>query len=96
MFKPFFWWRFRRRRRRGLLKFPKVLAEEPTSERRSRVENGERDFEIPYASASPLATGGGAAKTFISRAPYRQLRRLFSSKFRSYVFYIYPRYETHK
>ena len=42
----------------------KVLAAEPTSERRSREENGERDFEIPpvpppklyFALAIPPAT----------------------------------------
>ena len=92
MFKPFFWWRFRRRRRRGLLKFPKVLAEEPTSERRSRVENGERDYTIRFGFAA--CNWRLRRQNSISRAPYRQLRRLFSSKFRSYVFY--PRYETHK
>ena len=49
----------------------KVLAAEPTSERRSREENRECDFE------SPLVSGGSAAKTlFRERLQYRQLRRL--------------------
>ena len=60
----------------------KVLVAEPTSERRGREENGERDFEIPpvFLAASPLASRSSTTKTLIPRAPYRQLRRLRNSQ----------------
>ena len=56
-------WRYCKRTRN------KVLAAEPTSERRSREENGEWVF----LAASPLASGGSAAKI---------LRNLSTGRFR--------------
>ena len=56
----------------------KVLAAEPTSEHRSREENGERDFVFLSISRGFAArSGGSAAKTlFRVRFQYRQLSRL--------------------
>ena len=55
----------------------KVLAGEPTSERRSREENGEKDFDSPLAlAAPPPKLYFSCASKFRVRFQYRQLRRL--------------------
>ena len=77
LFKKHFYWRFKKcvaarslrswrdcKRTRN-----KVLAAEPASERRSREENGERDFEIPlFLAALPLALEAPPPKLYFALA----------------------------